>query len=382
MSYRVTNSMMQTLMLNDMHANLNKLIDIQQQLSTQRKYQHASQNPHAVTKGMGLETMMAEANQYIKNLQDAVSWLKFTDDALAGMNDLFNRIRELAVKGGDGSLESVDRAAIGAELRQLKSALMSIANSTIAGEYLFAGLMTNTMPFTIGADGRVVYNGNNYALNWEFARQQTGKVSLTGREVFPLEETTHKLKGIEVPLDFEWTGRNEILEFKVGWRTVKVRIPERWTDEIANGLTDPGDYNRFRDPGEPLEGWSLDEIANLINNSTEMGDASKLIKATVVKDLDKGVQYLQIQSLTGEPVRLTSWPETDPIKAAQGIKGAAYGDVGRTASSDGRVEIRFGDNMLYAVDVKKGESLEDIARRINSLPDARIWAAYKSDGAS
>ncbi|MDR1965834.1 MAG: hypothetical protein LBQ36_03925, partial [Synergistaceae bacterium] len=60
MTYRVTNSMMQSLMLNDMHANLNKLIDIQQQLSTQRKYQYASQNPHAVTKGMSIETMMVE----------------------------------------------------------------------------------------------------------------------------------------------------------------------------------------------------------------------------------------------------------------------------------------------------------------------------------
>ena len=372
--------MMRTLMLNDMHRNLGKLLDIQQQLATERKYQHASQNPHAVTKGMGLETMMTEGKQYVSNLQDAVSWLKFTDEAFSGMNDLFNRIRELAVKGGDGSLESVDRMAIATELRELKAALMSIANSTIAGNYLFSGMKTDTIPFTIGPNGQVVYNGNNYALNWEFARLQTGKVSITGREVFPLEETSHKLKGIEVPLDFEWSGRGEILEFKVGWRTVKVRIPERWTDEIANGLTDPGDYNRFRDPGEPLEGWSLDEIAHLINNSKEMGDASKLIKATVVKDLDRGVQYLQIQSLTGEPVRLTGWPETDPVKASQGIKGAAYGAFDRKAASDGKVEIRFGDNQLYTVNVTKGETLEDIAKALNALPEARIWAAYKSDG--
>jgi flagellin-like hook-associated protein FlgL len=380
MTYRVTNSMMQSLMLNDMHTNLNKLLDIQQQLSTQRKYQYASQNPHAVTKGMNIETMMTETKQYISNLQDAVSWLKFTDDALGDLNDMFVRIRELAVKGGDGSLESVDRMAIGEELRQLKEAFMSVANSTIGGEYLFSGLKTDTIPFSVGANGDVVYNGNDYALFWEFARQQTGKVSLTGREVFPLDETTNRLKGVEVPMDFQWTGRNEILEFKVGWNTVKVRIPEDWSDEIANGLADSSDYNRFRDPGEPLEGLSLDDIADIINSSKDMGDVSQLLKATVVKDYDRGVQYLQIQSLTGESVRLTSWPETDPVNAAQGIKGAAYGNTGRAASAGGQVTVRFGDNALYTVDVAKGDTLEDIASKLNSLPDGRVWAAYKTDG--
>jgi flagellin-like hook-associated protein FlgL len=382
MTYRVTNSMMQSLMLNDMHTNLNKLLDIQQQLSTQRKYQYASQNPNAVTKGMNLETMMAETDQYISNLQNAVSWLKFTDEALGDMNDLFVRVKELAVYGGDPALESVDREAIGKELREIKEALLGIANSAMGGNYLFAGLKTGTTPFSIGPNGDVAYNGNDYALNWEFARQQTGKVSLTGREVFPLDETTNRLKGIETGLDFTWKGRSEILEFKVGFRTVKVRIPEKWTDEIANGLTDTADYNRYRDPGEPLEGWSLDEIAEMINGSTEMGDVSKLLKATVVKDYDRGVQYLQIQSLTGEAVRLTGWPETDPINVAKGIKGAAYGGLGRKASSDGTVTIRFGDNSTYSIDVAKSETLKEIADKLNSLQDGRIWAAYKSDGAN
>ncbi|MDR0764876.1 MAG: flagellar hook-associated protein FlgL [Synergistaceae bacterium] len=380
MTYRVTNGMMRSLMLNDMHTNLNKLLDIQQQLSTQKKYQYASQNPNAVTKGMNLETMMAETDQYISNLQSAVSWLKFTDDALSDMNDLFVRIRELAVQGGDGALESADRDAIGKELREIKDALLSTANSAMGGNYIFAGLKTGTAPFTVGPNGDIVYNGGDYALNWEFARQQTGKVSLTGREVFPLDETTNRLVGIETAMDFTWTGRSEILEFKVGSGTVKVRIPEKWTDEMANGVTDTADYNRYRDPGEPLEGWSLDEIADMINGSTEMGDVSKLLKATVVKDFDRGVQYLQIQSLTGEPVRLTSWPETDPINVSKGIKGAAYGDPGRVASSDGTVTIRFGDNSIYSIDVEKDDTLEDIADKLNSLQDGKIWASYKSDG--
>ncbi|MDR1472370.1 MAG: flagellar hook-associated protein FlgL, partial [Synergistaceae bacterium] len=380
MTYRVTNNMMRSLMMGSLNSNMNRLLEIQQQLATERKYPTASKNPHAVTKGMGLETKLTEADQYRKNLEDAVAWLKFTDDAMMQMNDLYKRVNELAIKAGDGSEEDLDRGAIGAELRQLKDAMMSFANSTIAGEYLFSGLMTDKTPFSLGENGAVRYNGNNYALFWEFAQRETGKVSITGREIFPLDETTNSLKGIEVPIDFQWKGRSEILEFKVGWRTVKVRIPERWEDEIRDSLADSSDYNRFRDPGEPLDGYSLDEIADLINNSTEMGDVSKLLKATVVKDIDNGVQYLRIQSLTGEPVNLTGWPETDRADLPEGIR-VGDGPLGSSGiASDGQVTFRFSDNSVYSVDVAAGDTLEDVADKLNSLRDGRVWAAYKTDG--
>lgn len=380
MSYRVTNSMMQTLMLNDMHYNMNKMLEINQQMSTQRKYNSASENPNAVTKGMGLETMIFENSQYKSNLQDAGSWLKFTDDALMQLNDAFQRVRELTIYAGDGTLEGIDHTAIAEELVQLKEQMRGFANSTIGGEYLFSGLKTCKEPFGIGKDGEVIYSGNDRKLVWEFGRAQTGNVSLSGRDVFPLDETVNSLKGTEQPLDFRWKGRGEILEFKVGWRTVKVRIPEDWEDETRNGVSDPTDFNRFRDPGEKLDGHSLDDIARLINSSKEMGDVSKLLTATVVKDNDRGVQYLKIQSHTGEPVRLTGWPETDTLPAAEGIKGAAYGAVGRTLTGDGRLDLRFGDNFTYSVDLAGGTNLRDAAAKLNAVPEGKVWASYKTDG--
>ncbi|MDR3321904.1 MAG: flagellar hook-associated protein FlgL, partial [Synergistaceae bacterium] len=176
MTYRITNSMMQSLLLNDMHNNLNKLLTIQQELSTQRRYNAASDNPNAVTKGMGIETMMTETEQYIKNLADAQSWLKFTESSLGDMTDRFQRIRELTIYAGDPALTEVDRQAIAEEIRQIKLEMVSLANSTIEGEYLFAGLKTGTTPFSLGANGEVLYNGNNYEIFWEFARMETGQV--------------------------------------------------------------------------------------------------------------------------------------------------------------------------------------------------------------
>ncbi|MDR3321435.1 MAG: flagellar hook-associated protein 3, partial [Synergistaceae bacterium] len=209
---------------------------------------------------------------------------------------------------------------------------------------------------------------------------ETGQVSMTGRDVFPLDETTNYLKSFEVPLDFQWEGRNELLEFSVGWRTIKIRIPEEWEDEIRNGQDDPGDYNRFRDPGEPLRSYSLTEIADLINNSEEvMGSADKLIKATVVTDMQRGVQYLQIKSLTGEPVRLVGWQETDVQSLARGVNIPSAG-VGVTTASDGVISVRFGDGVNYDIDIPTGSNIQDIANELNSLSGARLWAAVKLEG--
>jgi len=68
-----------------------------------------------------------------------------------------------------------------------------------------------------------------------------------------------------------------------------------------DGVQDPYDGNNFRDSGE-LGGYTLDELASLINESLSMGDVGKLVSVSVEKDYDRGVQRLVIKGHTGEPL--------------------------------------------------------------------------------
>ena len=381
MSYRVTNSMMMRVQVSDMHRNMDNMMKQMEQISTQRKYNRPSENPVAVTRSMGIDTSLVENQQYQDNLRDALSWLKFSDQAMTNITTIFQRMRELTIQAGNGALTGVDTSAIAKELTELREELRVASNASMGGRYLFGGLATGESPFGIGPNGQVTYNGNDYNMFWEFERFQTGQVSTTGRDVYPLDKISNTLQGIELPLDFVWQGRDEIMEFKVGNRSAKVRIPERWQDEFVDDVADPGDYNRFRDPKEKLQGYSLKEIADIINNSTEMGDSGRLVSAKVVVDNVRGVQRLEITSHTGEPVRLTSWPETDAVPLSQGIQGAAFGPVGRTASADGQVGIRFNDQLFY-VDVKKGDTLTDIAEKLRKVEGGRIWASVQVDNST
>ncbi len=363
MGYRITNNMMTNTYLSNLHGNLGRLTDLQRQMSTGKLYDRPSQNPIDVVRDLSLTTNIFENEQYIRNMDDAITWLKNTDQGLSQINGSVQRIRELAIYAGDGALETTDVEAIALEIEQLRDELMMTANYSVEGRYLLAGLATGTIPFVKDAEGNIVYKGNLGNVQFEMQQAFVGQVSLNGRDVFPEQFTRNALRSIEVPIDFEWKGRGEIIQIQVGDKVAKVRIPEEWTDDNTNGIRDAQDQNLFRDCGE-LDGYNLDQIAAIIRNSTNMGDMSKLISVEVFKDEATGTQQLLIKSHTGEPVRVTSWQETDyPVAASEGSQtpegsypkqpNAAFStftDTAWAASTEGgSITFRWGDGEIDTV---------------------------------
>ncbi|WP_029166080.1 flagellar hook-associated protein FlgL [Aminiphilus circumscriptus] len=374
---RVTNSMVQISTLADMHNNLNRLLKLQQQISSEKLYSRPSDNPVAVARELSLGTAIFENARYVYNMDSGVTLLENTESALDQITSIVQRIRELTIYAGNGALEDVDMDAIAQEIAELKEELRLTANYSVEGRYLLSGLATDTIPFQYDANGNVVYMGNDYNIYFETERGSEGKVSLNGLEVFPSDVTQYVLQSIEVPIDFEWSGRSEVLQFQVGDRTAKVLIPEKWTDDDGVDSVDDTDYNRFRDPNE-TEGYTLDEIAAIINSSLAMGDVGRLVSVEVVKDEAAGVQRLVIRSHTGEPVQLTSWPSTDAEQLSQGIEGVDV-DLATPLAADGTLTFGWNDGTTSTIDVTTADSLQDIADRINAeIPN--VLARIVEDG--
>jgi flagellar hook-associated protein 3 FlgL len=289
------------------------------------------------------------------------------------------RIRELAVYAGNGALQDVDMNAIAQELASLKEELRLTANYSVEGRYLLSGLNTSVIPFQLDANGNVVYLGNEHRVYFETERGSEGQVSLHGRDVFPTNETQYVLKSVEVPIDFQWTGRSEILQFQVGDRMAKVLIPEKWTDNDSVGGVDNTDYNRFRDPNE-LDSYSLDEIAQLINSSLSMGDVGRLVSVQVIKDEAAGVQRLEIRSHTGEPVRLTSWPATDPKSWNRELRESTEPWLDSFRRRDGNVHVGR-RNIEYTGTGRNGNTRRH-RRKINADVPGFLLRVVDAGGAS
>ncbi|MAG37451.1 MAG: flagellin FliC [Dehalococcoidia bacterium] len=88
-------------------------------------------------------------NRAVLNSQDALSLLQTGEGALAEVQSILQRMRELAVQGSNDTLNSIDRGAIESELDTLKTEVDRISEATIFNsKKLLNG--SNTFQFQIG----------------------------------------------------------------------------------------------------------------------------------------------------------------------------------------------------------------------------------------
>ena len=320
---RTTTSGMYGTLLGSLQESLAHVQDLQRQLATNNKYAKLSDNPTAVTRGLELESTLAATEKYMQNGQNAISMLNYSEGALNTVLDAAQSIRDLVIQAGDGALGADELQDIVHQIEAKRQTILDALNSKVAGQYIFGGTDTSTPPFSMTSDGRIVYNGSDQRIQYALGDGLLGDVTFAGSEIVPTDENTYFICSHRVPLDWEWTGREEKVQITVGNRTLAVFIPEQWVDEIASQKAEMSDYNRFRDPGE-LSGISLDDLASLVNRSLQEQGADMLVTATVEKNMATGEQQMFIKSNTGEKVGITGWTDTDYMPVCQSLEGLDF----------------------------------------------------------
>lgn len=112
----------------------------QEQLSTNRKYATAADNPADYAQGLSLDQHLGELDRYQSNIDTAQHRLRTEETALGNVTQTLQRVRELAVQANNATLSDSDRAAISEELKQRLQDLYGYANQDDGtGHYIFAG---------------------------------------------------------------------------------------------------------------------------------------------------------------------------------------------------------------------------------------------------
>lgn len=95
------------------------------------------------------EKLLAQVNglqQAVNNAQDGISLVQTAEGALNETHDILQRMRELVVEAGGGTLTSTDQANIQAEITQLQAELDRIGNTTqYNGQLLLNGSFGSTV---------------------------------------------------------------------------------------------------------------------------------------------------------------------------------------------------------------------------------------------
>ena len=162
---------------------------LQEQISTGKKVNRASDDPAGARKILSLRSEDLRLDQYASNIQTATQSLDFNAAALSNTSDIVQRITELTMQGVSGATDQSGRTIIANEINQLLETIMQSANSKRLGRYTFAGTETTTEPFVAarnssGNISSVAYKGNRETIQYNVGPNTNTTVNLTGDEVF------------------------------------------------------------------------------------------------------------------------------------------------------------------------------------------------------
>jgi flagellar hook-associated protein 3 FlgL len=169
MSYtRVTQNMLTRSSLGSLQANLARMGKLQEQLSSGRVINRPSDSPTGTTSAMRLRDDLRTSQQYQRNAQDGVAWLGTIDTALTSITDQTRTARDTALQGANsGAVGQPARNSLAATIDQLRTSLLSDANTNYLGRPVFGGITAGDKAYdatgafvgTAGAVTRTVGDG-------------------------------------------------------------------------------------------------------------------------------------------------------------------------------------------------------------------------------
>ncbi len=137
---RITQRLMVGNSLASLQNGLGRLARTQEQLHTGRVINRPSDSPIGTNNAMRLRSEATAQTQYARNAEDGLGWLGQIDNTLMSMMDSVRRTRNLALQGAStGSNSQASRAALAAEVEQIREALVSSANTQYLGRPVFGG---------------------------------------------------------------------------------------------------------------------------------------------------------------------------------------------------------------------------------------------------
>ncbi len=151
---RITQTMISSDVLAGIESNGSQLDQMMTQLASGKAFTQPSDDPVGVAQYLQLSSLSSQYDQYYANMQNGDSWLNTSDSAMQSGNNVLQSANELAIQGANGTYSAVQRSEMNTQVQSLVDQMLSIANTSLNGQYVFSGTQTNVPPFTLahGAD--------------------------------------------------------------------------------------------------------------------------------------------------------------------------------------------------------------------------------------
>jgi len=186
---RVTNGMLTGAVIRNIERRLEGIDRRQRQVASGKRLEKPSDDPQDVRAAMELHSDLRGIEQYVKNIENGVSWLQFTESAIGDLEGLLTEARTLAVQGANGTLSESDRQNLAQQANQILESLVSVANRQFQDKYLFGGTRTKNLPYRVQRNGggeitQVISDQLAGSLEREIDKYTRVGINVTGEALF------------------------------------------------------------------------------------------------------------------------------------------------------------------------------------------------------
>jgi flagellar hook-associated protein 3 FlgL len=123
------------------------LTNLNEKIASGKLINRPSDNPTGVVDSMAIKSSLSQIEQYQRGIQTGASWLNLRESVLSNIQELVGRAREIGTQMGSDTQNADTRASAATEVGQLLKEAITLANSELGGNYIFAGYRIKTTPF-------------------------------------------------------------------------------------------------------------------------------------------------------------------------------------------------------------------------------------------
>ncbi len=157
-----------------------------EQLSTGRRVNLPSDDPAAEAAMVQENSQSSAVDQYTANSSSLTNVLNTANSTISSVVTLLQRAVSLGAEGANSTMNQSDLNSIAAEVSSIQSQLLSLANTSFAGQYLFAGTATASAPYVVNASDptQIDYVGNSQQNKVQIGTGLSVNANLPGSSIF------------------------------------------------------------------------------------------------------------------------------------------------------------------------------------------------------
>jgi flagellar hook-associated protein 3 FlgL len=165
----------------------NMLDTLTGELSSGMRIQSLQDDPVAVAQSTLLASQIEQDDTFVQTASGEASLMQVADSTLGDVVTQITQALSLAVEGSNGTQNSSENASVAQQVSGILNQVISLANTSYQGQYLFSGSQGSVQPFTLDSSttpATITYSGDTQVQSVETPSGQKLQVNLPGVSVF------------------------------------------------------------------------------------------------------------------------------------------------------------------------------------------------------